>query len=121
MINGGNATIFVSDMDRAVDFYTNVLGLKLRMRAENFWAEVQAGSDMVIGLHPRSENALPPGTEGCIHLGFTVSEDLEELEKRLAGHHVKFSGPIKDDGPGRFAEIRDFDGNRIYFWETRAE
>ncbi len=30
MITGGNATVMVSDMDRAVDFYTRVLGLELR-------------------------------------------------------------------------------------------
>ncbi|MCU1262991.1 MAG: hypothetical protein JWO80_5876 [Bryobacterales bacterium] len=32
MISGGNATVFVSNMDRAVEFYTGVLGLKLTNR-----------------------------------------------------------------------------------------
>lgn len=119
MLSGGNATIFVSDMDKAIDFYTNVLGMELRMRAENHWAEVQAGSTLVIGLHPASPNAEAPGTPGAIQIGLTVTIPLEELQQRLDGHGVKFQGEIVDDGPGRFANIRDLDGNRIYFWETR--
>ena len=117
MINGGNATIFVSDMDRAVDFYTKVLGLKLRMRAENHWAEVEAGSDLVIGLHPASPSAEPPGTPGAIHIGLNVTEPLEEVQKRLAKHGVSFVGDIVSDEPGRFARFNDPDGNHLYFWE----
>ena len=30
MIRGGNATLYVSDMDRAVRFYVETLGFKLR-------------------------------------------------------------------------------------------
>ena len=30
MISGGNATLYVKDFDKAVDFYTRVLGMKLR-------------------------------------------------------------------------------------------
>jgi len=41
MITGGNATVYVSDMDRAVSFYVNVLGLKLGQRFGNHWAEIK--------------------------------------------------------------------------------
>src|SRR5262249_26868336 len=42
MIHGGNATVYVSDMDRSVRFYTETLGLKLKHRFGNHWAEVIA-------------------------------------------------------------------------------
>lgn len=119
MIDGGNATIFVSDMDRSIQFYTEVLGMKLRMRADNHWAEVQAGSNLVIGIHPASPSAEPPGTPGAIHIGLSVSTPLEEIQKKLSQHGVNFVGDIIDDGPGRFANLRDPDGNRLYFWECR--
>ena len=54
MINGGNATVYVSNMDNAIQFYTEVLGLKLTNRFGNHWATVQAGTTLVIGLHPWS-------------------------------------------------------------------
>ncbi len=43
MINGGNATIYVSEMDRAVDFYTKALGLSLALRAGDHIAQLKAG------------------------------------------------------------------------------
>ena len=118
MINGGNATLFVSDMDRAVDFYTKVLGLELRFRAENHWAEVVAGPGLVIGLHPASPTAAPPGTAGSIHIGLNVTEPLEEVQRRLGERGLEFSGAIiEDEGVGRFASFNDPDGNCLYFWE----
>ena len=53
MFSNGNATIFVSDMDRSVNFYTKILGLKLAQRFGNHWASVEAGK-LTIGLHPAS-------------------------------------------------------------------
>ena len=121
MISGGNATLFVSDMDKAVQFYTEVLGLELVMRAENHWAEVQAGS-FTIGLHPRSDKAPPPGTAGAVQIGLLVGQPLEEVQRRLAEHNVEFTMPItEDEGAGRFATFDDFDGNHLYFWESPPE
>ena len=60
MIQGGNATLYVADFERALDFYTNVLGLELRFRAENHWAEVVAGPDLVIGIHPAGPETPTP-------------------------------------------------------------
>ncbi|HEX4134941.1 MAG TPA: VOC family protein [Bryobacteraceae bacterium] len=54
MISGGNATVFVSNMDAAVRFYTEVLGLKLTNRFGDNWATVEAGKGLTIGLHPAS-------------------------------------------------------------------
>jgi len=100
MIDGGNATLFVADMDRAVDFYTNVLGLKLRMRAGDHWAEIEAGRDLVLGLHPESDSAPKPGTRGSIQIDVPVLEDVvAALEKR----GVAFHGPIVDDKQVRLA------------------
>jgi len=118
MITGGNVTLFVSDFERAVQFYTDVLGLPLRMRAENFWAEVVAGTDFVIGIHPESESAAKPGTVGAMQIGLSVSGPIEELVAALKGKGVTFVGEIvSDDGVGKFARFLDPDGNHLYFWE----
>jgi len=44
MIRGGNATIYVTDMDRSVAFYTETLGLRLAFRAGDHWAGIDAGT-----------------------------------------------------------------------------
>jgi catechol 2,3-dioxygenase-like lactoylglutathione lyase family enzyme len=39
MIRAGVVTIYVSNLQRAIDFYTGTLGLRLLFRAENHWAQ----------------------------------------------------------------------------------
>src|SRR5262249_25063037 len=71
MITGGNVTVYVSDIDRAVAFYVNQLGLKLSQRFGNHWAEVRVGDTLVIGLHPKSDKGPAPGTSGAMSIGLS--------------------------------------------------
>jgi predicted enzyme related to lactoylglutathione lyase len=120
MILGGNATLYVSDMDDAVRFYTEALGLPLRMRAGNHWAEVVAGKDLVIGLHP-ARPGRDPGSCGAIQIGLLVDAPLEAALDTLRSRGVKVDAAIRDAGPGmRFGTIEDMDGNGIYLWERSA-
>ena len=54
-IIGSNVTLMVSSMAKSVKFYTETLGLKLKMRQSSHWAEIEAGN-MIIGLHPKMKN-----------------------------------------------------------------
>ena len=120
MITGGNATVFVTDMDKAVEFYTQVLGLTLRFRAENYWAEVQAGSDLVIGLHPASPKSPAPGTPGAVQIGLLVGGTMEDAVAELTDKGITFDGPIIDDASVRLAYLKDPDGNVVYLCEHKA-
>ena len=42
MYSSGNVTVYVSNMDRAVKFYSETLGLKLAYRFGDHWASVEA-------------------------------------------------------------------------------
>jgi catechol 2,3-dioxygenase-like lactoylglutathione lyase family enzyme len=117
MVSGGNATVFVSNMDAAVRFYTEVLGLKLLERHGDHWATVDAGRGFVIGLHPPSPKYAAPGTKGGILLGLEIDEPIEGFLGRLKAKSVKV-GPIVRDAPSAFADCEDPDGNPFYLWET---
>ena len=119
MIQGGNATVFVSDMDRAVHFYTEVLGLELRTRYEDAWAEAVAG-DLVIGLHGQSERAPDPGTAGAIQIGLLVDGPIEGVVEALGAKGVSFRGPVVDDGAVKLAYFSDPDGNSLYLCEVKT-
>jgi catechol 2,3-dioxygenase-like lactoylglutathione lyase family enzyme len=82
MISGGNATVFVSNMDKAVRFYTEVLGLRLAERYGDHWATVDAGRGFTIGLHPASPKYPAPGTKGGIMLGLYFRLPVRELNRR---------------------------------------
>jgi len=118
MISGGNATVFVSDMDASVQFYTEVLGLKLTNRFGNNWATVEAGKGLTIGLHPASAKYPAPGTKGAMMLGLELDVPIEGVVARLSEQGVRMKGPIIRDEAGSFSHLEDPDGNEIYLWEV---
>jgi len=116
VIQGGIATIFVSEMQRSVDFYTNVLGLRLVHRAGDHWAQLDAGG-LAIGLHPASDRNPAPGTPGAITLGLALDVPIAEAVAALGAHGVEVRGPEPGDGGVRLAFFADPDGNPLYLAE----
>jgi predicted enzyme related to lactoylglutathione lyase len=118
MITGGNATVFVSNMDRAVQFYTEVLGLKLTNRFGDSWATVDAGRGLTIGLHPASPKYPAPGTKGGIMLGLEVEGAIDKVVAALGKKGVQFKDSVIRSEAGNFVHLEDPDGNEIYLWEV---
>jgi catechol 2,3-dioxygenase-like lactoylglutathione lyase family enzyme len=116
VIQGGNATIYVSDMQRAVDFYTGALGLRLVFRADDHWAQLDAGG-MAIGLHPAADHNPAPGTPGAITVGLAVDVPIAEAIAALAAHGVEVRGPVPGGGGTSLAFFSDPDGNPLYLAE----
>jgi catechol 2,3-dioxygenase-like lactoylglutathione lyase family enzyme len=120
MISGGHATVFVSNMDIAVRFYTETLGLKLTNRFGDHWATVDAGPGLTIGIHPASSRYPAPGTRGSMTLGLMLTEPIEEVIARLTAKGVKFNGSVIRDQIGAFISLEDPDGNTMYFWDEEG-
>jgi predicted enzyme related to lactoylglutathione lyase len=121
MISGGNATIFVSNMDAAVRFYTEVLGLRLSNRFGDHWATVEAGKGLTIGLHPASPKYPAPGTKGAMMLGLEIDEAIDRVVARLSQKGVQMKGSVTRDESGNFAHLEDPDGTEIYLWEVNRQ
>jgi catechol 2,3-dioxygenase-like lactoylglutathione lyase family enzyme len=120
VISGGNATIYVADMDRSVAFYSGVLGLRLGFRAGDHWASIDAGGGFQLGLHPASGHGPAPGTAGGITVGLAVDEPIEQVVSTLTGRGVVFRGPIVDEGMLKLAFFTDPDGNELYLAENEG-
>ena len=120
MISSGLATVFVSDMDRSIDFYCDVLGLKLAYRFGNDWAQIIAGQGLTIGLHPASDES-PAGRKGSITIGLNVSKPLEEVVKSIRNKGATIKGDIIDDQVLKVQYIEDPDGNELYLAELKAQ
>ena len=118
MVTGGNATVFVSNMDAAVQFYTQALGLKLSNRFGDNWATVEAGKGLTIGLHPASPKHPAPGTKGAMMLGLEIDGSIESAVARLEEKGVRMKGSIMRGEAGNFLHVEDPDGNEIYLWEV---
>jgi len=120
IISGGMPTIFVGDMDAAVRFYTEALGLKLLERYGNHWASIDCGHGLTIGLHPASAQN-PAGRVGSMTIGFHASEPIREAVAHLKKRGVVFRGDIVDDTQLLLAHFHDPDGNPFYLSELKPE
>ena len=103
---------YVSDMDKAVAFYKDVMGFPVKVRFENHWAEMDAGP-ITIGLHPAEKGARPK--QG----GRTISCNVADIEKFVAEIKAKGAkvGKIQTPERGKFVMISDPDGNEIHVVE----
>lgn len=123
MISGGNATINVANLEKAIDFYTRVLGLKLLRRYDDSFATIDAGNGLVLGLSP-APHVLPgmaaAGQAGSISVGLEVTLPLEAVVQKLKRHDVTIAGDIVEDraAPARRLFITDPDGNSLYLAEA---
>src|SRR5690348_14899150 len=119
MINGGLATIYVSDMDRAVKFYTEALGMKLLYQAGPGWAQIDAGKGLILGLHGAHGGGPTPGQNGATIIGFELDEPMDQAYQALSRRGVQFQGPIQETEHVRLANFSDPDGNAFYLSETK--
>ena len=100
------------DMDRAVSFYGEVLGLPVANRAGNEWAEFQAGP-VRLALHGTEERSVP--ASGTVV--FRV-DDLDEARWALQQRGVVFDGEESEvAGLARFTTFHDPDGNPMQLIE----
>jgi catechol 2,3-dioxygenase-like lactoylglutathione lyase family enzyme len=113
MFSSGNVTVYVSNMDAAVRFYTEVLGLKLVYRFGDHWASVQVGKSLTIGLHPASPSS-PAGRKGSMVIGLELSGSIQDAVRDLEAKGVQFYGIINEGKAGTFAHFEDPDGNPLY-------
>ena len=105
----GIETVFyqVCNMERSVEFYGTVLGLPLRRREGNDWAEFELG---------RGELALAGELATAPHGGgatvVMTCDDATAFEAHLAAHDVQ-RGKVEDMGGALSLDFYDPDGNQL--------
>ena len=106
-------SIPVSDPDQALEFYTNIVGLKL-VRDEPAgpgmrWLQLQpADGGSTIALVTWFETMAPGGLQGLM---FHVTE-IEREYKRMTAAGADCP-PLEDQPWGRFTTLKDPDGNGL--------
>jgi catechol 2,3-dioxygenase-like lactoylglutathione lyase family enzyme len=104
---------WVSDMERAVSFYRDVLGLKLMRQDSATWAEFDAGGRR-FALHSAGDGQ-PVGGGGATAV-FAV-RDLNLAKGELSARGVTFTHEGDVEGYARFASFLDPDGNSVQLIE----
>jgi catechol 2,3-dioxygenase len=123
----GHVHLKVSDIDRAVAFYGDVLGFEVRQRYGHQAAFMAAdGYHHHIGLNTWESaggQAPPRGTTGLYHLAilYPTRADLGRALRRLLEHGVGLDG-ASDHGVSQALYLHDPDGNGIeLYWDRPRE
>ncbi len=114
----GVATVWVpvDDMDRAVGFYGDTLGLTVKDRGDD-WSEIDAGG-LMIGLNARE--STHHGDGGGAVITFQPDGSIDDEVARLKSAGVQFTGEISDHPWGRIAPFKDSEGNDLQFYGPPA-
>lgn len=118
------ASVLVSDQDRALDFYTNVLGLE--QRADNptpdgprFLTVAVKGQDFMLVLWPGTPGQAEP-VQGRIPASVTIETgDCRKAYEELKSRGVEFETEVLEYPWGYVALFQDPDGNRLQLREGR--
>ncbi len=97
---------FVSDMDKAVAFYRDTLGLTVRFTTP-FWSEFETG-DVTLALHP----ATDVNPAGAVQIGFTAP-NLPEVYAVRAANGLAFTDPPKEEHGTLLSRILDCEGAEV--------
>jgi predicted enzyme related to lactoylglutathione lyase len=117
-------SVFVTDQDKALDFYTNVLGFE--KRAEN--PTPDGPRFLTVGLKGQAfELVLWPGTpgrgqpiQGRIPAAYTIeTDDCRTAFEALKSRGVTFDTGVLEYPWGYIAVFQDPDGNRLQLREAR--
>ena len=102
----------VTDMQRAVAFYGETLGLDVQQHDDD-WSEIDANG-LRIGLN--GSDAESPRGDGGALIAFQPDGDLAEEVQRLRDAGVTFSDEISEHPWGRIVPFKDPDGNDLQLY-----
>lgn len=109
----GLVWIVVDDFKAAVNFYTEVVGLKLMELSEQWsWAELEGKNGMRLGIGKWDENSnVKPGDNAIAT--FTV-ENLDKTKSEMIQKGATCVGNVLEiPGHVRMQMVKDLDGNQF--------
>ena len=122
----GHVHLKVSDLDRAISFYSGVLGFEVQQKYGNEAAFLSAGGyHHHIGLNTwqsKGGTPPPPGHTGLFHTAFLYPNrvELAKAVRRVidAGHQIEGAS---DHGVSEAVYLSDPDGNGVELYRDRVE
>lgn len=122
----GHVHLKVSDLERSLKFYRDILGFDVTQKMGNSAAFISAGGyHHHIGLNTwesQGGSPPPPGTTGLFHLAILYPERhlLADALRRLLAANIPLEG-ASDHGVSEALYLRDPDDNGVELYWDRPE
>jgi len=137
-INGILETsLYADDLDEALTFYREIIGLELVQKSEKRHLFFRCGSGMLLIFNARTTRCIESivdgktvpfhGTEGAGHVAFSVLPgDLAGWRQKLKDRRIEIESEIEWPTGGRSVYFRDPAGNSLEIttpsiWESSAQ
>lgn len=113
------ASLQVKNLEASKEFYTNKLDFEIESSNPQAcvfkYNKGQASFAIRTPLESLEERELGVG----VALWFAVNENVEELKEKLISNGVNTTGPIIETPFGRAFHIKDIDGYKLTFLESK--
>lgn len=113
------ASLQVNDLEASKDFYTQKLGFAIgetNPQACVFtYEQGQASFAIRTPLEPLEGRELGIG----VAIWFAVSDNVAELKEKFIANGVTTAGPVIETPFGRAFHVKDLDGYKLTFLETK--
>ncbi len=123
-------SVFVEDQEKALQFYTNVLGFRKKQDfpvGEFRWLTVvspEGPQDVELLLEPNNNPAAKTYQQAIFEQGITLAafgvDDIEKEYAQLCGKGVEFTVEPTDVGTAKIAVFNDTCGNLIQIYQVTA-
>ncbi len=110
-----SAILYTNDLSRVVDYYQNVVGLKLDYLQDGSYASFKFANGVSLGIKLKKEDREVPGMQ-------TVSiatGDADTLYAKFKNKKVVFYKDLVDQSFGKTFSILDPDDNKILFIQRK--
>jgi predicted enzyme related to lactoylglutathione lyase len=117
-------SVLVTDQDKALDFYTNVVGLEKRVEnptpdGPRFLTVGVEGDDFQLVLWPGTPGQAQPAM-GHRPPSITIeTDDIRRTFEEMQSRGVEFASGVLEFAWGSVAQFDDPDGNRLQIREGR--
>ncbi|MNK31462.1 Glyoxalase-like domain protein [compost metagenome] len=113
------ASLQVTDLEASKEFYTQKLGFEIgdtNPQACIFkYNQGEASFAIRTPLEPLEGKDLGTG----VALWFAINENVDELKEQFISNGITTSGPIIETPFGRAFHVKDLDGYKLTFLETK--
>jgi lactoylglutathione lyase len=113
-------TLLVADIKRSVEFYRDILGLRVNKESENkveFSRKDSTNTKLILELN--NSNPVQNNNKNSVIITFSVS-DLNTIYNNLTQKKVNFHKKLSDDESGKNTIILDPDGYLISLTEPTS-